>query len=346
MKYLSLLALVTVISMSTQAKSWRMNNNVGVVADFTTFLTALSDARVVSGDTIYVEPSATKYDGSGAFLTKRLVIIGPGYLLDPANTTTPGNGGLQVVPYDAQLSYFYVTAAGAFSKIIGLNVDAAYLRTTNNITFERCRFTGVLQFEQGLSTNITVRKCFFSSSFNYNGASTASNLICENNIFAPACVMNLPMLTGSGNIVRNNTFYETGNGSNIVNAYFVNNIVACLVPFTLTDCTIKNNLFKSNQPLPATATNNQINVNMLADVYLGTGSYDGRAMLKATSLAKGAGLTVGSVVNPDCGAFGATDPYVLSGIPNIPTIYTFTAPTSIPSGSATMNVTFSTRNNN
>ncbi|AXY75883.1 right-handed parallel beta-helix repeat-containing protein [Paraflavitalea soli] len=346
MKYLSLLVLVSVISVASQAKSWRVNNNVGVVADFTSLGAAINSATVASGDTVYVEPSATKYDASGAILGKKLVVIGPGYFLDPANTTTPGNPGLQVVPYEASVPYIYVTAGGKDSKFIGMNLDGVYLRAASNLVFERCRFTGTLQFEQGASSNITVRKCFFNSSFNYGGVSTASNLICENNIFAPGCVMNLPMLTGSGNIVRNNTFYETPNGSTIVNAYFVNNIVGSLVPFTLTDCTIKNNLFKLNQPLPATATNNQVNVNMLADVYMGTGSYDGKMMLKATSLAKGAGLTVGSVVNPDCGAFGATDPYVLSGIPNVPTIYTFTAPTSIPSGSATMNVTFSTRNNN
>jgi len=77
-----------------------------------------------------------------------------------------------------------------------------------------------------------------------------------------------------------------------------------------------------------------------------TGSFDTRLKLKAGSPASGTGLSVGTVINPDCGAFGGTDPYIPSGIPAIPTIYTFTAPTSIPSGSPTMNITFSTRNNN
>lgn len=68
--------------------------------------------------------------------------------------------------------------------------------------------------------------------------------------------------------------------------------------------------------------------------------------LKAGSPALAAGLTVGTVVTPDCGAFGATDPYKLSGIPNIPSIYTLTVPVSIPAGTNSMNVTISTRNNN
>ena len=85
----------------------------------------------------------------------------------------------------------------------------------------------------------------------------------------------------------------------------------------------------------------------MADVYvLGTtGSLDSRLALKAGSPAIGAGLTVGAVVSPNCGAYGATDPYILSGIPNIPSIYALTVPVSIPSGTTTMNVTFSTRNN-
>ncbi|WP_315820967.1 hypothetical protein [Paraflavitalea speifideaquila] len=51
-------------------------------------------------------------------------------------------------------------------------------------------------------------------------------------------------------------------------------------------------------------------------------------------------------MTPDCGAFGGNDPYKLSGIPAIPSIYLLTVPASIPSGSSSMNVTFSTRNNN
>ncbi len=86
----------------------------------------------------------------------------------------------------------------------------------------------------------------------------------------------------------------------------------------------------------------------MSTVYVGgtTGGWDSRMMLKAGSPAIGAGVTVGTIVSPDCGAFGATDPYKLSGIPNIPTIYSLSAPTSIPSGTNSMNVTFSTRNNN
>ncbi len=347
MKYLSLLVLVSVISVSSQAKSWRVNNNPGVVADFTTLAGAINAGTVGNGDTVYIEPSAFKYGGNGATLNKPLVIIGPGYFLDPAHATYPGNGGLQAVPQEAEVAYFYVAAGASGSKIMGLTLDGTYFRTANNVTYERVRFIGSFTFESGLNTNITLRKCYINNNVavNYGGTATVSNFVCENNIFSGGSQLNLPVLTGSGNIVRNNTFYNTNSTLTLVNAYFVNNIVASLTHGSFTDCTIKNNLFQVNQALPGTATNNQVNVNM-TDIFVGTGSIDARIKLKAGSLASGAGLTVGAVVSPDCGAFGATNPYVLSGIPNVPSIYTITAPTSIPSGSATMNVTFSTRNNN
>jgi hypothetical protein len=346
MKYLSLLLLATGISATTEAKVWRVNNNVGVVADHATFNSAVNAAAV--GDTIYLEPSATNYATGGMTVTRRLVVIGPGYFLNPANTTTPGNAGLQVTTTGATLDNFYLAASAAGSKFVGFTATSINIYASN-ITFERVSFTQTITLKTGPITDLTIRKCIFYSTNLYADAGIAvSNFICENTLFTGYyhTFLNLPMLTGSGNIVRNNTFIGTGCTVNLVNSYYVNNIVATPSSSqSLTNCTIKNNLFEAAQALPQTATGNKISQPM-ADVFVGTGSYDGKYQLKAGSPASGAGLSVGAVQNPDCGAFGGTDPYKLSGIPNIPTIYSFTAPTSIPSGTGTMNITFSTRNNN
>ncbi len=70
------------------------------------------------------------------------------------------------------------------------------------------------------------------------------------------------------------------------------------------------------------ATNgNQQNVDM-ATVFIGTGSTDGKWQLKGGSPAIGTGTG-----GQDIGAFGGPSPYVLSGIPPIPTIYDVVAPT-------------------
>lgn len=344
MKYFSLLILVSGIATTTQAKSWRVNNNPGVVANFTTFLAAAQSTDVKDGDTLYFEPSATSYFTNGHTLNKRLTLIGPGYLLDPNNSTYPGNGGLQALTEEAKISAFDLGVNANGTKIIGLTLATLNLMSTSNITIERCYFSGTLRFYSGTSSGITVRKCIFvSTNVSHLSGTVAENVIIENNIFSSA-YLDLGNLTGSSNIIRNNNI-SSNNTTTVVKAYFVNNIISSTVQCSLTDCTIKNNLFSANQTLPATATGNQVNV-VMADVYENMGSYDGKYRLKSTSPAKGAGLSAGTVVNPDCGAFGATDPYVLSGIPNVPSIYSLSAPTSIPSGQATMNITFSTRNNN
>ena len=346
MKYLSLLILIAGTATTSFAKSWRINNNAGVVADFTSFAAAANDVDVKSGDTIYLEPSVTDYSASSISLAKRLVVIGPGYYLDPTNTTVPGNAGLQALPYTAAISHFYFAAGSAGSKFMGVTIRGCYIYGVNDLTFERVLFTSTLTFQTGASSNITIRKCFFeSAAINHSGSATLSNFVCENNIFYSNSYVDLPILTGSSNIIRNNSWNLLYNQITLVNAYFVNNIVGNNSQCSLTNCTIKNNLFQLAQTLPGTATNNLVSQNM-ADIFVGTGSMDARFKIKAGSPASGAGLTVGAVVSPDCGAFGATNPYVLSGIPNVPTIYTFTAPTSIPFGSPTMNVNFSTRNNN
>ncbi|MEQ1554417.1 MAG: hypothetical protein ABL929_09580, partial [Ferruginibacter sp.] len=74
-------------------------------------------------------------------------------------------------------------------------------------------------------------------------------------------------------------------------------------------------------------------------------STDGQWRLKAGSPAIAAGETVLGIT-PDCGAYGTADPYVLSGIPPIPTIYLLTVPAAIASNATTMPITISTKSNN
>ena len=345
---LSVIALGFVYN--AQAKIWRLNNNVAVNADFTTFYQAAGSASVLAGDTLYLEPSATAYTTNSFTLTKRLVVIGSGYFLDPTDVTYPFNPGLQVAGRTAQLGFLYLGAGSDGSKFMGISMEGSvYFSGSSNVKFEKVYFGyGGIYFQSGTNDNVSIRKCFYygGSGFSSSTTVTITNLVIENNIFYGG-YLTLDQLSGSGNIFRNNSIINSGSGFTISNTYVANNIFGTGGGVSnFVNCTIKNNLFQSNQTLPGTATNNQVNVNM-ANVYVGgtTGSLDSRAVLKAGSPAIGAGLTVGAVVTPDCGAYGATDPYKLSGIPNIPSIYAFTVPLSIPAGTTTMNVTFSTRNN-
>lgn len=348
-KTLLLIVIMTAVFTSSYAKIWRVNNNAGVIADFTTVTAAISSASVLSGDTLHIEASATAYPVSGSAITKSLTYIGVGYFLDPNDTGAPSNPGLQVATTNSTLQFLRLGAGADGSKFIGITIGGSiYMNGANNVTVERCLVISGIYFESGTNNNFSIRKSFVANNNQLSMSATTviNNFVCENNMFYNSAFVNLPNLSGSGNIFRNNTMGGF-NGVTLANTYVANNIFGLSPQSSFTNCTIKNNLFQANQTLPVTATDNQVNVNMTNVVVGGTtGSLDSRWLLKPGSPAIGAGLTVGSVVSPDCGAFGATDPYKLSGIPNIPSIYTMTVPVSIPSGSATMNVTFSTRNNN
>ena len=140
----------------------------------------------------------------------------------------------------------------------------------------------------------------FSNNYIYNFIlySTASSNIIINNILDYA-------VYSEANVFRNNILI-TGN-INGSNNLFYNNI--------------------GNSTQFGTENDNQSNVDM-ATVFVGypdqdTCSTDGRWQLAPGSPAIGTGQD-----GVDCGMFGGTNPYVLSGLPNIPAIYFFSAPDS------------------
>ena len=349
MKKISTLLFVLsgmILSLQTQAKVWRINNTLGVNANFTSVVNALASASVVNDDTLYVEGSATAY--GGFTLSKRLVIIGTGYFLSGANSNT----ALQANQYSATFAggaiVFDSTCSGSvlmgldnFFMGVGPNLGSA----TDNITITRCNLTGIGQY-YGVTANTIMKG--WKVNKNYINGSIGDFLVQDwevtNNIIIGG--ITLSNINNSNNLIRNNVLRST---LTIYNAYLANNIISN-VGITFVNVTVKNNLCIGAPAgfAPFVGINGNLNNQSDAALFQGlTGnSTDGQYRLKAGSPAIGAGLTIGTVVSPDCGAFGATDPYKLSGIPNIPTIYSLTVPASIPAGTATMNITVSTKNNN
>lgn len=149
----------------------------------------------------------------------------------------------------------------------------------------------------------------------------------------------------NNNVVRNNVFRTS---VAMYSGYFANNIVSSTLNFI--NVVVKNNVGIGNPSGFSTYVGSNGNIGGYTDAQVFQGissnSTDGQWRLAASSPAIAAGLTVGSVVTPNAGAFGGPDPYKLSGIANIPTIYSLTVPASIPSGTNSMTITFSSRNNN
>lgn len=344
MKYFTLIIFFVAAGLQSQAKVWRINNTPGVTADFTTGALALASASVVDDDTLHFEGSAINY--AGFTLSKRLVIIGTGYFLSGANS----NSGLQANTYSSNFGSGVILfdSTGSGSTLIGLEnfqfgIGPTMGSATDNITLTRCRIYILGQYYGSTAntkmTGWKINKCYLDAGISFGGVNDVlQNWEVTNNIFAGALTMN--NTNNLNNLIRNNVIRG---GIDLYSAYFANNIITGTT-FTTVNVTIKNNI-SSGSNLPA--GNGNVNSQADAIVFQGlTGnSTDGQWRLKAGSPAIATGETV-SAITPDCGAYGTADPYRLSGIPAIPTIYLLTVPASVASNATTMPVTISTKSNN
>lgn len=328
---IGMLCLVFSFSQTVSAKVWRVNNNAGVSRDFAELSTAVASAAVQNGDTLYIEGSATAY--TSVILTKRLVVIGTGYFLSE-------NTGLQANVNDAFISTIFLDSLASGSKFYGIHTTVMYTNSnTDDITISRCKLQlySNTSFVNSKLSNWVVSKCYISGSVSLS----SSSYVFENFEFTNCIVNSTFSITGTliNGLLRNNVFL---NAVATNNSYVANNIFLNGGTISFTNCTVKYNIAQGNV-LPA-GNNNQNNISQ-ANLFTLSGSSDGKYQLKAGSPAIAAGEPV-SGVTPDCGAFGTADPYRLSGIPPIPTIYALTVPAAVPSTATSMNITVSTRSNN
>jgi hypothetical protein len=341
----SLLVLLLFISISTEAKIWRINN-AGAPADFTTAQAAVTAGAVVSGDTLHFEPSGTSY--GNIFVTKRLVIIGNGYFLgSPVNN---GNPGLQANTAESKLDQVTVYATGSNSVIMGISCDNVYIgwdALTTNVIFKRNR-CNTLQLYTGGTSNAVVSQNYVASIM--AGASGShTNAIITNNIIGAYVQFN----ADDNGLFANNVFAAlAGNWIQLYNFTVRNNIrVQPAAGSSFTSCTLQNNMDCTGNSIFGNADGNVGNVDM-STVFvgyptIGTNSTDGRYTLKNGSPASGTGYggsDMGAILNPGNASNNLADTYVPGGLPNVPSVFRLDAPSTV--NTSTLNVIISTRTNN
>ena len=297
---LILLATMIVANHSAYATLKRLNNNLGVVADYTNIDDALNDQT--AWDTLYVEPSATNYDiitntisGVSAYNSlvqgylnaPNKVIIGNGYFL--------GNSNIGYVSPELQdnnlTSGIGANVSGQVSQsirignnttCIGLNFQTT-IRQQNmqspylieNIKIISCLFTeGVFFFTTpniGSNTsvlNIEIRKCFLMEGLKFQLEEildyfSLNNFICENNIILGSTgSIGIYSAITSGVVIRNNVLTK---GYHCKNAYCANNIFldSDSNQYYFEDNNVKNNIFSTPAFSPINAANfanNQFNI--------------------------------------------------------------------------------------
>ena len=325
--------LIAICALGTaHAKVWRINNNAGISTNFTTLTAAVSNASVTNDDTLYVEGSPTSYDQLN--LTKRLVIIGPGYLLSGAGANT----GLQVNPNTATLGNITLDSLASGSTFVGVTITAYIHSNVDNITFFRCSLN-LQQFNfipnSYAISNLVIKQCKAYIAINSFKVENPQVINC---LFISSQAQLGNVING---LFRNNTLISSGGTLN--NCYVSNNILSSTT-LTFTNCLVKYNVSTLNNLPDPVVNNNKVSQNG-ALFFIGGASADGQYQLGATSPALAAGEPINGTT-PDAGAFGTADPYRLSGIPPIPAIYSLSVPASVPATATSMTITFSTRSNN
>jgi hypothetical protein len=318
--------------------------------DYSTFQLAHDASN--AGDTIMMMPGS-KF--GSATMIKRLVVIGPGYFLsqnaalqanplgmDTTNATeiTIGNQtasnsifigctlsyalitGVNIADITFQRCWFIGTAAG---RRFALTIN----ESVNNFTFLQCVFKdrGITAQAAMAITNIAFINCLFYSSENgFDYGVDFSSALPHSGIFQNCIFSGFP---------TNPALYFPLTGT-----WLINNSIANIPPsyFVGSGITFQNCIGTGDQ-FPV-GNGNQQNQSWI-NIFKLTGSQDGQYALKAGSPAIGAGIG-----GTNCGIFGGTSPYRLSGIPSVPTIFAITSPQGSTPTVNTVQINLSTRSNN
>lgn len=302
------------------ATIWRVNNQ-GFSATFTSLQAANNSAQVQSGDTIHLEGSPNLYAGTD--INKKLVVIGPGYLLTE-------NPAASASVLQANVASIEFNRGSEGSQLIGLHLinTASVGINVSNVLIKRCQLDGYIVMTFGIADIRIVQNFFAGSStgslLRANNASFPANVIfnnnicqktlilqdgytmteCRNNVFDCPAIANQPsikMNVGSfqNNILKNpNASVSLNGGSNLNVAYNIGSL---------------SNQFGS--------ANNNIVVTDFAALFVdpATNTTDGDYQLKPNSAGSNNGAD-----GTDRGAFGGlsiANRYTLSGLPPIPVIY-------------------------
>jgi hypothetical protein len=244
------------------AKIWRVNNNVGVNADFTTGQAAVNAAS--NGDSIYFEPSRHLY--AGITISNKTL-----------NVFTGSTSGYNF-RFDTLVNRY-----ATVDYVILLNADKSYLSVrfreicniqySDSVTLDRCAMSESELFlygnvESSFSKHLKITRCRLSSvTIGVNQAGDSSSVDMRN------CMLDYGINFGhgynnSGNI-SHNTFYKNSliTGCDIYNAIVANNIFIQRTQTVFHNSFIYNNI-ECNEA--SNATDKLSDINPINNVFVGS----------------------------------------------------------------------------
>jgi hypothetical protein len=210
--------------------------------------------------------------------------------------------GTQAKTNSAKLSQINFEQGSSGSVIMGFELSYGIFLNTSGITIKRNKTPFIVSADNLAIENIIISQNLISANCSYGFVS-----------------INIPL--GQNIIISNNLLYCVSIGISVGNVVLSNNIFVGYG--SVCNAAVQNNIFVYNGSISncGNSMSNNIFGYAFNDLFIDGSSPDGKWQLKPGSPAIGAG--VGGV---DCGMYGGDNPYVLSGIPSIPTIYFFNAP--------------------
>lgn len=329
----TLLAITCLLlnSQNSFAKIWRVNNNAGVAADFTSLQAAHDGAA--TGDTIHVEGSPYGYGNCN--FSKKLIVLGAGYFLDE-------NIDFQALQQSSKIGTCYMYNGSQGSVLMGMEFANTGINVyTDDIIIRRNKFNGIAAniedyyigyiavYSHNENGNIPANNVIISQNYavriSINNPSTGilitNNLIGEQGWTGDATTGHALVANANAIILVQNNIFRRGKVT-AYNSNFTNNVMV-FGQFEGTGNLYSNNI--GNDTQFGTANGNKSSVAM-STVFVGKGTgitTEGQWKLKAGSPALNGGY--GSTAqNPiDCGMYSGQSPYVLGGMPPMPAVYSF-----------------------
>lgn len=289
----------------------RVNNNPGISGTnvYSTF--AAAHTAAAANDIIIIEPSNDSY--GDILLTKPLKIYGNGYFLNSTQKADLRPTSFVTVEFN--------TGSGG-SEVYGVTAVNFYIYGVSNVTLSRNYVQSIINLynrNKAATTNtnisnIFINKNFFTGYVNTNPVAgfTFSNVLVNNNILYYITANSDPSIQNW--VVRNNTFTTSSANLTLVNSVLENNF------FTagggspgLANVTSSYNI-STGTSFPA-GIGNQANYDIVTDPPWLGGTNDAAYQIKPGDPLKTKGN--GGI---EVGAFGGSTPYILSGIPAIPSV--------------------------
>ncbi|MEL7531929.1 MAG: hypothetical protein AAFN10_11500, partial [Bacteroidota bacterium] len=258
----------------------------------------------------------SQQDYGSLVITKRLVIIGPGYFT-AENPCTPMS--LDAVVNDFSLEPT-VTAdpftGAAGTEIRGLSFNSNSTSridiSVSNVIIAQCRIRTEVYFPDNLTSGTQVMQCYFDGDgLGSTSTNTGLNVTFVNNIVDNS----FNIVDNSSGVIRHNLFLGNSFNVEVFNGEIRSNIATSTNSFTISTTgagTLSHNTGGAGQFGTADG-NNTAAANTL---FITSNSTDGQYQLLASAILVKDNAHDGT----DRGPFGGSLPYVLSGVPNIPFI--------------------------